>query len=191
MANTCHNLVNITASKRSLDALEKAIKDKGGELGEALEALLPPPAGMPYDDGLEHFTEFADALNGNNARQYSTEYHWRLANYGTKSIYEGGSLDRMNDKLAILKYETTWSPNLDYWFNLIKAIPRFLDFEIKHQYFEDGIGYIGECLTNKVVMDNHQQDITVEHWKKAGAIVLNNEILWHESEVDLFDAFPI
>jgi hypothetical protein len=192
MANICYNRVFISASKASLDAFEKVVADKGGELGIALEAILPPPKGLPYDSREESFTEFADALSGNTERTYTTEYNWRLANYGTKAVYPGGELHRIDKELLMLNYETAWAPNEAYWMNVIKSVPRFLDFEVKHQYYEDGIGFIGESLVDQLTNRNKQEDLTVEHWKKAGAITVDDEILWDSTEsLDLFDAFPL
>jgi hypothetical protein len=192
MANICYNRVHITASKASLDAFEKQVADKGGDIGGAFEAILPPPKGLPYDSREESHAEFADALSGNTERAYTTEYNWRLANYGTKGVYEGGSLDRMNDELLILEYETPWAPNEAFWINVVKSVPRFLDFEIKHQYYEDGIGFIGESFIDQVNVTNKQQDLTIEHWQRAGAITVDDEILWDSTEdLDLFDAFPL
>jgi hypothetical protein len=192
MANTCYNRVYITASKESLDAFKKHVADKGGELGEALEALLPPPKGLPYDSREESHTEFADALSGNTKRTYTTEYNWRLANYGSKGIFPNGRINRVEDELLILDYETPWAPNEAFWVNVIRSVPRFLDFEIKHQYYEDGIGFIGETYTDQVNVTSKQRDLTVEHWKKAGAVVIDDEILWESTDnVDLFDAFPL
>lgn len=192
MANTCYNRVFITASKASLDAFEKAVADRGGELGMALEAILPPPKGLPYDSREENFGEFADALDGNTERQYTTEYNWRLANYGTKAVYEGGTINRIDDELLFLEYTTAWAPNIAYWQNVIKATPRFLDFEVKHQYYEDGIGFIGEYRTDQTYSNGWQEDITIEHWQKAGAITVDDEILWDSTnDITLFDAFPL
>lgn len=193
MANTCYNRVFITASKRSLDAFEKAVADLGGELGPALEALLPPPDGLPYDNPKEErFGEFADALNGNTEREYTTEYNWRLAFYGTKAVYPDGKINRVRDDLMILDYTTAWAPNIAYWQNVIKAIPRFLDFEVKHQYYEDGIGFIGEASIDQTNYNEWQEDLSIEHWQKAGAITVDDEILWDSTtDVDLFDAFPL
>ena len=193
MANTCYNRVFITASKRSLDAFEKAVADLGGELGPALEALLPPPDGLPYDNPKEErFGEFADALDGNTKREYTTEYNWRLAFYGTKAVYPDGKINRVRDDLMILDYTTAWAPNIAYWQNVIKAIPRFLDFEVKHQYFEDGIGFIGEARIDQVDYSEWQEDIVLDHWRRAGAITVNDEILWDSTtELMLFDAFPL
>jgi hypothetical protein len=192
MANTCYNRVFISASKASLDAFEKHVADKGGELGIALEAILPPPKGLPYDTREELFTEFADALDGNTKRQYSTEYNWRLAFHGTKAVYPGGTSIRIDNNLLILEYTTAWAPNLEYWHNVIKETPRFLDFEIKHQYYEDGLGFIGEAKIDQTFLINKQKDLTIEHWKKAGAITVDDEILWDSTDsLDLFDAFPL
>jgi hypothetical protein len=192
MANTCYNRVYIQASKASLDAFEKAVADLGGELGEALEALLPPPKGLPYDSQEEEFGEFADALDGNTEREYTTEYHWRLAFYGTKAVYPDGKLNRKKDTLLILDYTTAWAPNIAYWENVIKAVPRFLDFEVKHQYYEDGIGYLGEYRIDQTFSNGWQKDLTIEHWERAGAITVDDEILRDSTtDVDLFDAFPL
>jgi hypothetical protein len=193
MANTCYNRVFITASKRSLDAFEKAVADLGGELGPALEALLPPPDGLPYDNPKEErFGEFADALDGNTEREYTTEYNWRLAFYGTKAVYPDSKINRVRDDLMILDYTTAWAPNIAYWQNVIKAIPRFLDFEVKHQYYEDGIGFIGEASIDQTNYSEWQEDLTIEHWQKAGAITVDDEILWDSTaDVDLFGAFPL
>ena len=193
MANTCFNRVVIHASKASLDALYKAITDRGEELSRALEALLPPPKGLPFDARKEVFGEFADALNGNTERDYSTEYHWRIAHYGTKAIYDSPwSLTRPDKETMILTYTTAWSPNVEYWHNLIKEYPRFLDFEITHQYHESGLGFIGEAKVDQVRINNKQTDLTIHHWQKAGAITIDDEILWDSTEnVDLFNAFPL
>jgi hypothetical protein len=192
MANTCYNRVFITASKQSLDAFEKAVADLGGELGEALEALLPPPADLPYDSRDEAFGEFADALDGNTEREYTTEYHWRLAFYGTKAVYPDAKINRIDDQLLMLDYTTAWAPNIAYWQNVIKAVPRFLDFQVKHQYFEDGIGFIGEAEIDQTDYKEYQEDLDIEHWQRAGAIILDDEILWDSTtDVSLFDAFPL
>ena len=193
MANTCYNRVFITASKASLDAFEKAIQDLGGELGPALEALMPPPDDLPYDNPKEErFGEFADALDGNTEREYTTEYNWRLAYYGTKAVYPDGKLNRIRDDLLILDYTTAWAPNIAYWQNVIKAVPRFLDFQVKHQYFEDGIGFIGEAEIDQTDYKEYQEDLEITHWQKAGAIILDDEILWESTtDVSLFDAFPL
>jgi hypothetical protein len=192
MANLCQNRVFITASKASLDAFEKAIADKGGELGEALEALLPPPKGLPYDSQEELFGEFADALDGNTDRQYSTEYNWRIAFHGTKAVYPGGTNKRIDKELLFLEYAPAWAPNIEYWHNLIKATPRFLDFIVNHQYYEEGLGFIGDARIDQTYVKNNQKDLTVDHWKKAGAIVMEDEILWDSTyNVNLFDAFPV
>jgi hypothetical protein len=193
MANTCYNRVFITASKASLDAFEKAIADLGGELGPALEALMPPPDDLPYDNPKEErFGEFADALNGNTEREYTTEYNWRLAYYGTKAVYPDGKINRIDDELLMLDYTTAWAPNIAYWQNVIKAVPRFLDFQVKHQYFEDGIGFIGEAEIDQTDYKEYQEDLEIAHWQKAGAIILDDEILWESTtDVSLFDAFPL
>jgi hypothetical protein len=192
MANTCYNRAFITGQRKSLDALEKAIEDKGGELGVALEALLPPPKGLPYDSQEELFGEFADALDGNTHRQYSTEYNWRLAFHGTKAVYPGGTKIRIDDNLLILEYTTAWAPNLEYWHNLIKETPRLLDLVVNHRYYEDGLGFIGEARIDQTFLINKQKDLTVEHWQKAGAITIDDEILWESTDnVNLFDAFPL
>ena len=192
MANTCYNRVFITASKASLDAFEKAIQDLGGELGPALEALLPPPDDLPYDTEEEVFGEFADALDGNTEREYTTEYHWRLAYYGTKAVYPDGKINRIDDQLLMLDYTTAWAPNIAYWQNVIKAVPRFLDFQVKHQYFEDGVGFIGEAEIDQTDYKEYQEELEIEHWQRAGAIILDDEILWESTtDVSLFDAFPL
>ena len=194
MANTCYNRVFINASKASLDAFEKAIADLGGELGPALEALMPPPKGLPYDSRDESFTEFADALDGNTERNYTTEYNWRLAHYGTPAVYPDGKINRIDDNLMILNYTTAWAPNLEYWHNVIKETPRFLDLVVNHRYYEDGLGFIGEARIDQTFLVNKQKDLTIEHWQRAGAITLDDEILWDSTgvaDVDLFDAFPL
>jgi hypothetical protein len=92
----------------------------------------------------------------------------------------------------ILEYQSAWAPNLEYWHNVIKATPRFLDLVVNHRYYEDGLGFIGEAKIDQTHLINKQKDLTIEHWKQAGAIVMDDEILWESTDnVDLFDAFPV
>jgi hypothetical protein len=199
MPNWATNTIEITGDATELqNLLNKASEGNGNTF--LLNNLVPMPAHLegtnsPSD---EKEGEFSHAISGDKDYEYGSWYSWRLAHWGTK--WDLGQ-DELPETLLVEKttegegkvvfgYSTAWSPISEFWVAVSKQYPTLL---FREQYYEEGCDFIGETLIKGgEVQDEICTNITLEHYKKAGAnFTPEGEIDWEVSEIYLHEVFPL
>jgi len=115
-------------------------------------------------------------------------YDWSVANWGTKWDMDNVYVDNAPKSFTI-EYSTAWSPNLMFWETFSTLYP----VTISHQYYEEGMCFIGEAIIKNGITSDHSTEITPELYQRVGA-VLDEEgnIDWdQDQDFNLFEAFPI
>lgn len=100
--------------------------------------------------------------------------------YYTEGDTEGG-----------VNYLTPWAPNRQFWQTVSK---RFPSLTIDLRYVEDAMWFMGQVIyrAGEVVDEVYYDDIPDEIAKEAGAVFTEDgEIDWDESEVSLWEVFPL
>jgi hypothetical protein len=181
MPNWCENEVWITGNADELQELfTEASKtptdfDDSKEVKFLMNNLVPMPEGY-IDD--------------------SRWYDWSIENWGTKwDLSQQYDDTRVyyteGDSEGGLNYQTAWAPNRDFW---QKVSERFPSLRIDLRYLEEGMCFMGqEIIQNGETIDEvYHNDISNEMYAKAGAVFdKDGDIDWDQSEVNLWDMFPL
>lgn len=202
MPNWCSNKATVIA--KSEEDLEQLIRlAKRGYTSEdnaepnrnvfMMEALVPTPEPLVDTPGMGDDEAFRHAIEGDKNYEYKDWYNWRLAHWGTKwdmsdveisDIY----LEAKDSHGIRLWYSTAWSPNVPFWEYVCKLGP----FEVELDYYEEGMGFVGESrITKDSTEENHQQ-VTEEMLVSIGAVCDDKgNIDWDESDINMWDLFPL
>jgi len=185
MPNWCSNEVTIYADRE-----------------EDLTRLLSMATQLPYDeddDAEDKASPFrmesilttpAELLEDNSDNGW---YNWRVKNWGCKWDMSGVELeeiciDTQGRYYIDLRYQTPWSPNIEFWKHVCNLGP----FTVEMRYLEEGIGYIGETTIKKDSVDDYCITVTSEMLQSVGAVLDDNdEIDWDESDINEWDLFPL
>jgi hypothetical protein len=174
MPNWCSNEVVITGDTATISKIAE-IAQKNPE-GFQMEDFVPMP------EELRNTTAPQDTLNW---------YDWSVSNWGTKwdmcdvySSFSEGSIS--------ISCNTAWAPNVEFWAKFSELYPQLV---IEHRYLEEGMCFIGEATYEAGDYSDTCLDITGEMYKKAGAILdEENNIDWDNPEnydIDLWSLFPL
>jgi hypothetical protein len=120
-------------------------------------------------------------------------YGWRRKNWGCKWDMSDVELDEpyqdIEGKHYIeLRYQTPWSPNIEFWKYVCKMGP----FTVEMRYVEEGIGYIGETTIERDTVDDYCTTMTTEMLESVGGVLgEDGEIDWDVSDINEWDLFPL
>jgi hypothetical protein len=120
-------------------------------------------------------------------------YGWRRKNWGCKWDMSEVELDEPYQDIdgkhyLELRYQTPWSPNIEFWKYVCKMGP----FTVEMRYVEEGMGYIGETTVQKDTVDDYCVNVTTEMLESVGGVLgEDGEIDWDVSDINEWDLFPL
>jgi hypothetical protein len=182
MPNWCENEVWITGNADELQELfaeaskpHKDYTDPEHPVKFLMDNLVPMPEEYNNDK------RWWDFRIKNWGCKWDLNQEWDDTRiYYTEGESEGG-----------LNYQTPWGPNREFWLTVSK---RFPSLRIDLRYIEEGMWFMGqEIIQNGETLDEvYHNNIPDEIAIQAGAVIGDDgEIDWDESNLCLWDAFPL
>jgi len=132
MPNWCENTIKVLSTDNTHKIFLKNLYSYG------MSYYLPTPKELS-DTVAPNIINSTEMLNKYG---YTDWYDWNINNWGTKWDMSDQYLDLNND---ILNYLTAWSPNIDFFNNIIN---NFSNLYIVHYYYEPGMVFNGVCIYN-------------------------------------------
>jgi hypothetical protein len=204
MPNWVSNNVSVTAkSKAELDAfLEKAkgeqskIRNEGNEEFHFGAFVHPSDEDLPYYKGEieeekpEGWDELSHAEQLAHNLKYSGRgwYDWNITNWGTKWDASDIYVERADDLIANIGFQTAWSPPEPFFKAMVEQFPE-LGFEI---FYEEEQGWGGELVgSNGELSQVREWDIPNSH---ADYVERDNvdgcNCAWADDKDDWYDDCP-
>ena len=182
MPNWCNNHVIIEGSidevTALLDLASKGTDDDGVQNIFSFENVYPTPK-----------TDNVNSFLGWHVDNWGTKWDLLQSTYGVKvSTPEPGGVEGC--LVFEMHYETAWSPAVGFWLKVSELYPTL---QITQQYFEEGMGFIGEVYVNSEELNESHSSLTNSHYIEAGAIFdSEGDIDWDATEeFDMWKVFPI
>lgn len=166
MPNWCYNSLCVSGNKEMLaDFVSKTLvlRDMSNEeeeyeshkftfnilhpLPKALEGGFSPLPKLEGEDDTQYKERMAE-----NVRLYGAEdwYRWHIDNWGTKWDASSTCVEELDDNNFDLKFNTAWSPPID-WFE--KVIPMYPQLEFDLIFDEESQDYCGRMTGNEGEID--------------------------------------
>jgi len=118
MPNWCSNVAQISHSdKFEIDKIENELSNE--ESSELFNTLLTRP--LSEEDNW---------------------YGWNVENWGTKWDATICYWERLDENTLMVEFDTAWSPPV----NLYDTLTEKMGYQINAQYFEPGMGFVGEYI---------------------------------------------